>query len=566
MPGHGEVDVPTITRRAVLATVAAGAVTACFRKPEPDAPAVVPIPTEPNVLQPAWLETTIGDTPVRVRAYNGQIPGPTLTFTPGEDVHVQLRNRLTRRGKHDAPVHDIDVPHDFEATNLHYHGMDIKPHLFNPLGTEDPLAKMISIAPGENFDYTFRVPADHPSGLYWYHPHQHGSTAVQAVSGMAGPLIVKGPIDEVPEIKAAREVLMAIQDIGLFKSDEPGDTRWTYNPQPRMIWQTFGGVVQEYNKEKKTFVDTVPPLNGGYTTGDYALRYLLMNGKAFFKETHNAAYPQSPVAQQLAPQTIVTMAQGEVVRFRVLNGCSDNFMPIHVQGHDMHVIALDGVNFQTPRVMSQVELAPGNRVEFLLKAKDVAGDYSIIQEPQAVQFLDSPRKVIATITVTADSKPMPLPATLPTPTRYYPLIKQSQVNRPVRTITFSTKFRGPLNPQVGMDFMINGVLYAETVAGVEVDLDAIEEWHLVLPKGESEGHPFHIHVNHFEVISVNGVPQPSGVLKDTIWIPKPTATEDSVIVLRTKFKEFTGKAVFHCHILPHEDTGMMSNITIRKKG
>ena len=562
----GDVAVPTLTRRTVLAGVTAAAVTACFRKPEPDAVATVPVPTEPNVLQPAWLETQMDGTPVRVRGYNGQIPGPTLTFTPGSDVTVKLQNRLVRRGPgHDKPVHDLDVAHDFEGTNLHFHGLDIRPHLFDPLGTEDPKAKMISVQPGENFDYTFHVPADHPSGLYWYHPHLHGSTAVQAVSGMAGPIIVKGPIDEVPEIKAAREVLMAIQDIGLFPSDEPGDTRWTYNPQPRMIWQTVGGIVQEYNKEQKTFVNSVPPLKGGYTTGDYALRYLLLNGQPFFKETHNPGFPTSPIAQQLAVQTVVEMAQGEIVRFRVLNGCSDNYMPIHVEGHDMYVLALDGVNFLTPQVMKSVQLAPGNRVEFLVQAVAATGTYNIVQEAQAVQYLQSDRKVIASISVTDATKAMALPARLPTPTRYYPLIEQKQVDRPVRTIRFSTKFRGPLNPQVGIDFMINGVLYTETVAGVEVDLDAIEEWHLVLGKGESEGHPFHIHVNHFEVISVNGVLQPAGVLKDTIWIPKPTATEDSVLVLRMRFKEFTGKSVFHCHILPHEDTGMMSNFTIRRK-
>ena len=131
-------------------------------------------------------------------------------------------------------------------------------------------------------------------------------------------------------------------------------------------------------------------------------------------------------------------------------------------------------------------------------------------------------------------------------------------------MTFSTKFRGLLNPRVGMDFMIDGKLYSETVAGVEVDLNSVEEWHLTLPAGESEGHPFHIHVNHFEVISVNGVPEPGWTVKDTVWIPKPSATQASVVIMRTKFKEFTGKAVFHCHILPHEDTGMMSNFTIRK--
>ena len=58
---------------------------------------------------------------------------------------------------------------------------------------------MITIPTGQYLDYAFQLPKDHPPGLYWYHPHHHGSTAVQAVSGMAGGVIVTGDIDEVPE-------------------------------------------------------------------------------------------------------------------------------------------------------------------------------------------------------------------------------------------------------------------------------------------------------------------------------------------------------------------------------
>jgi suppressor of ftsI len=561
----------TKTRRKFLGAAAAVtglAATGCNAKRETVAPSAGATPN--IVLEPKWLETTIDSVPVRLRAYNGTVPGPLMTVRPGETFRVHLKNGLTNRGGGGPSphVHDIDVPHDFEATNLHLHGMDIAPHLFLPLGTSDPKAKMISIQPGADFLYAFEVPADHPPGLYWYHPHQHGSTAVQAVSGMAGALIVKGAIDEVPEIKAARDIVLAIQDVGLFKSDEPNDTRWTYNPRPRMIWQTFGGVVQYWDKDAKpkpAFVNSNPPLNGGYTTGDYALRYFLLNGKPFYKEVHNAASPQDPAGTQLTPPETITVARGEVVRIRMLNGCSDNYMPIQVDGHDIHLLALDGVNFEAPRTVSSVSLAPANRAEFLIKASTLSGAYNIVQNAQDVQFLKSDRKVLAVIQVTAEEKPMALPAKLPAPTRYYPLIEPSKVKQPPRVITFSTAFRGPLNPDVGMDFMIDKKLYAEFVAGQEVELDTIEEWQLVLPAGENEGHPFHIHVNHFEVISVNGVKMPPGTIQDTIWIPKPTATVGSTVVLRMKFKEFTGKSVFHCHILPHEDTGMMSNFLISKK-
>lgn len=87
-----------------------------------------------------------------------------------------------------------------------------------------------------------------------------------------------------------------------------------------------------------------------------------------------------------------------------------------------------------------------------------------------------------------------------------------------------------------------------------------EEWTLHVPDmshGGVEGHPFHIHTNSFEVISINGVEQEPGTIQDTIWVPR-----NSEVVIRIRFKEWTGKAVYHCHILPHEDTGMMQNIML----
>jgi FtsP/CotA-like multicopper oxidase with cupredoxin domain len=72
-----------------------------------------------------------------------------------------------------------------------------------------------------------------------------------------------------------------------------------------------------------------------------------------------------------------------------------------------------------------------------------------------------------------------------------------------------------------------------------------------------EGHPFHLHTNSFEVISINGVPVEPGTIQDTVWVPHMQK-----VVIRVKFEEWTGKDVFHCHILPHEDTGMMQNLLI----
>jgi len=177
-----------------------------------------------------------------------------------------------------------------------------------------------------------------------------------------------------------------------------------------------------------------------------------------------------------------------------------------------------------------------------------------------LQFLISAQKVIAEIEVSGPAKDMKLPKRLPMPSRDLPLIKPKEIKKR-RKFVFSSQFPGVQNPVVGIDFMINEQLYDEFAVPTTVELNTAEEWHIVVPNSEhggTEGHPMHIHVNDFEVISVGGVPQPPGTIQDTIWVPQNTEA-----VIRMRFKQWKGKSVFHCHILPHEDTGMMQNFLIR---
>jgi FtsP/CotA-like multicopper oxidase with cupredoxin domain len=281
---------------------------------------------------------------------------------------------------------------------------------------------------------------------------------------------------------------------------------------------------------------------------------------------NNPTTPTSPSGTQLPP-TRIRIAPGEVVRFRMLNACSDLFMPIRVEGHDVHLIALDGVNFGAVRtipppvggVTGQLSLAPANRAEFLIKGSTKPGIYPIVQLPQSQQFLTASRKVIAEIEVAGTPKEMALPTSLPVPSRYYPLPGPDTV-KVRRNIWLGGFFPCTLNPVVGIDFLVNNAQYQEQAVPEIVNLGDVEEWYLQVygtHHGGSEGHPFHIHVNHFEVVSIDGVAQPPGTIQDTVWIQAKTT-----VVIRMKFKEFRGKAVFHCHILPHEDTGMMQNFLI----
>jgi FtsP/CotA-like multicopper oxidase with cupredoxin domain len=528
------------------------------------------------LLECKWIEKTIDGVRVKLRSYNGNVPGQLIKAHQGQTLRIRVKNSLPPvdsegwDGSH-------NVPHMFDSTNLHLHGLDVLAHLFEPLGTGNPLAKMIDIMPGESYDYEFRIPDDQPPGLSWYHPHHHGSTAVQAVSGMAGPLITYGDIDEVPEIKVARDILLAVQDIGLFPSEDDPNL-WVYAPKQNAIWNTLTSVVTMYNPKTGQTENT--KLQGGFTAGDYKLRYYMLNGEPFFKETHNYAPNQGthPIGTQLPVQRFV-LAPGEVVRFRMLNACSDNYMPIVVEQHDMHLIAVDSVNFQetqtiparstqqkpvmllTPNTADrgQVAIPPGGRAEFLIQGISKPGVYRIVQLEQRQQFLQSDQKVIAEIEIKGEPKSMGIPTKLPVQRRYYPKIKPQEIKR-VRNFIFSGIFPPAENPYVGIDFLINNNVYDELAVPHVVRRDTAEEWHIQVlgaHHGGTEGHPFHVHVNHFEVISVDGNPVDYAPVADTVWVPLK-----SKVVIRMKFKEYTGKSVFHCHILPHEDTGMMENFLI----
>ena len=558
-----------ISRRELLAAagvVLAATGTACKREQQEERD------TQSLTLECGWIRKEVAGKPVKLRAFNGTVPGPTIKTRPGQRLRITVKNSLTPYDSKGWPGNH-NVPHALNSTNLHFHGLDIAPHLFEPLGTSDPTAKMIHIDPGRSFEYQVQIPADHPPGLYWYHPHLHGSTAVQAVSGMAGGLIVSGDIDEVPEIRAARDIPLVVQDLGLFPGPTDADP-WCYDFEQNAVWQTFGGNVTKYNPVTKQQEATT--LKSGFTTGDYPLRFFLLNGEPFFQEVHNPAKTISPTGTQLTPVQI-PLAPGEVVRFRLLNACSDNMMPIVVEGHEMNLLALDGVNFPEVRVLpvytsstgeGQVRLSPANRAEFLIKGIATPGTYRILQLAQTDQFLESAAKVIAEIVVGGPAKDMALPTKLPVQKRYFPVDPNPPIAN-IRNIQFSGTFPPVVNPYVGIDFTINNNSYDEAAVQQVPALNSTEIWNVEVfgqHHGGTEGHPFHIHVNHFEPLTLTDKTDPAnpkvtnyppGTFLDTIWVPAR-----SVVSVRMHFKQWIGKTVYHCHILPHEDTGMMQNFLI----
>lgn len=125
--------------------------------------------------------------------YNGSTPGPMLRVRPGDTVVVTLQNRL-----------DTD-------TNLHTHGLHVSPSS----GSDDIF---VMVPSGGEHTYTYDIPADHPSGLFWYHPHAHGHVAEQIAAGLAGAIIITDELDDITEITASTERLFILADPSIGNS------------------------------------------------------------------------------------------------------------------------------------------------------------------------------------------------------------------------------------------------------------------------------------------------------------------------------------------------------------
>ena len=110
-------------------------------------------------------------------------------------LRIRLSNELPPNP--DPVPLDMALPHHFNTTNFHAHGLHV-----DPGALADNIFR--SMEPGQSYDIEIAIPANHPSGTFWYHPHHHGSADVQMVSGMAGALIVEGDFTDVPEIAGAR--------------------------------------------------------------------------------------------------------------------------------------------------------------------------------------------------------------------------------------------------------------------------------------------------------------------------------------------------------------------------
>jgi FtsP/CotA-like multicopper oxidase with cupredoxin domain len=435
-------------------------------------------------LRVAYAYKDIGGYRLSLRTYEGGLPGPTLRLRPGDTLRLTLANDLPPNP--DAMPVDMTLPHHFNTTNFHFHGGHVSPE-----GLSDNVFR--SMEPGQAYEIAIAVPPDHPRGTYWYHPHQHGAADVQIASGMAGALIIEGDFDDVPEVAAAAERVLILNEV-LFD---------------------FRGAIESY--------DTVWP--------EAVPRFLSVNG-------------------QRVP--VIRMRPGEVQRWRILHTGHEDNLRLALDQHVLRPIAYDGIRLAAMEHAESLVVAPGQRADVLVQA-GAPGTY-LLAAIANDQGYPSPVGPLARLVVGGEPLAMALPAAFggaPLAT-----IRDEEITnrREIRLSTIEPEFP-PAASYQEFAFLVCGRTFDPDRVDHRIALGAVEEWTVV--NEDPSDHVFHIHTNPFEVVAVNGVALEVPVWRDTVVVPRRGS-----VVFRSRFLDFTGRFVLHCHMMNHEELGMMQVVEV----
>ncbi|MGQ3047762.1 MAG: multicopper oxidase family protein [Niveispirillum sp.] len=540
---------------------------------------------------------------VRLRSYGDQFLAPMILMEPGQTVRISLLNQLPaepnckidpKTGKPYA----TNAPHCFNNTNLHSHGLWV-----SPTGNSDNV--LLNIEPGVNFQYEYNVPEDHPAGTFWYHPHKHGSTSIQVGSGMAGALVIKGsrvptelsngdldtllqPVTANADFAAQ---VMLIQQLPYACFDAQGniekDAKGQWICKDDQIGKVenfdaqFDPKAWSQSGRFTMFNGVVRPQMEAKTGQMYRWRLI----HAGVEETINLRIRKmGPKAPATGLVKTVKAASDEVAK-----ACT---------GADVtqYEVATDGLT--RPQVFNKTvnNLQPGYRSDILFVLPE-AGRYCVYDDssgtdqvagedsPKIIGFIEATGDKVANTGAVVKAKLLEGASRLQGPvretvasdindalklTKYvpHPTITDAEIakwGQPDIPITFNID----IQPNQPTRFTVNDKEYDPAVVNQTLVLGTAQQWILM---SKFVNHPFHIHVNPFQVVSIrkknpDGTPGPEwtdgiyagmqGTWKDTL-ITDPNA----IITVRTRYNRYIGEFVLHCHILDHEDKGMMQNVQI----
>src|ERR1700722_19449646 len=449
---------------------------------------------------------------------SGQIiEAPTLRLNPGDQLELDVLNRIQ---DNEASKMKMVMPKEqgqqvcgdggdvtINSTNVHFHGLNVP-----PVCHQDDVINTIIQPGGPGFHFNIQIPTTEPPGLYWYHPHIHGFTEFQVNGGAAGAIVVEGMEKYRPEVKGLTERVFVIR--------------------------------QQY---------LVPWIPGPYL--------LTLNYQ---------------VAPFIGAPPVLSIKSGDKEFWRVANSSLQDFLQLQVlsdsKPQEMQIIALDGYPLPITRNEKSILVPPAGRAEFIVSAPPSGhlaafytqaystgptGNADLAQTLANIQVTDSEN-------VQASHMPKDSAPAAASDLKFADL--ESQKATTERKLYFSEEFggtNGPIQFYITVDGQKQKVFEANEKPVITTKVGAIEDW--TIENRALETHAFHMHQIHFKVLEIDGKKVGQTQLRDTIEVPywEGTGPYHSVKV-RMDFRDPTtaGTFLFHCHILLHEDLGMMHKILV----
>ena len=459
---------------------------------------------------------------------------PTLHVQPGDTLNVTVTN-LVPAPPPGSPTEVVsnssnqcgDMTMTITSLNVHYHGTNTSPACHS-----DEVIHTV-INSGESFQYSVHFPSDEPPGLYWYHPHLHGLAEAAVQGGASGAIIVGGIASVQPAVAGLPERVLLFRDQSVAGNPDPGGT--------------------------------VP-------AWDVSLNYVPIS----YVATPRAGFIPS----------VIKIRQGQKEFWRVANASADTILdlqllydgypqPLTIVGFDgVPIGSQDGTTQGKTLTQADVLIPPAGRAEFIVTGPSASVRNAILRTLDIDTGPAGDNDPTRTVAILQKSTGGP---TLPTTeaatgtqvgTRFAGLATAAPTRS--RTLYFSEVISDPSDPSSPTNFFITvdgatpTLFDANNPPAITTTQGSVEDW--TIQNRSPENHEFHMHQIHFLLLAVNGVAVPPSRQQfyDTIQVPywSGNGAYPSVKVRMDFRGPDIGDFVYHCHILGHEDNGMMATIRV----
>ena len=438
-------------------------------------------------------------------AFNGETVAPIIRASPGDTLKITYINDLPAKSTEScAPNPCMDM------TNLHFHGLTVSPN-----APQDDVLTMLAM-PGQVLHYSVEIPRDHEPGLFWYHTHPHGESERQVLDGMSGAIVIEGIERYAPKVRGLRERVLILRGRSIEDDTNAAELR----AHVEIPSQPCGSAAK-------------PPSE-----------IFTVNG---------AVRPQ------------IAIAPKEKQFWRIVNASADRYMDLQMDGQTFEIVALDGMplTYHEPKsptlTANHFLLSPAGRLEAIVTGPPT-GMHSALRTlcvDTGPTGASNPGMVLADLVQSSSDQSSTdrirdqSHATDKRPPVYKPVnVEPLKKTAPDFIVNFTEDKNG---------FYINGQKFAMDASPMtSVRVGTYQHWRIV--NESAELHPFHIHQVHFLAYAQNDAPLPNPAWLDTVNVPVAGTVD---VILDFTDPVIKGMSVFHCHLLNHEDKGMMAKILLK---